>query len=178
MRRGVLAALLAVAAGWADAAAQAVSLHLGGRTYHGGSEAMAAVRTEFPLHEAFLVELAGSVADPREDEPVSVSSVFEAQLQFFVPIGETLMPYLGAGAGVAKVHDASGAEEGAEGMVSVGAGVRAAFSERLSLVVDARLRAPFQVEAEGAHTDVTIGARYQLRRPDRPRFRGAASREE
>jgi hypothetical protein len=173
MRRGCIAALLAVVWGAADAGAQAVSLHGGARMYEEGSEVMVALRTEFPLHEAFLVELAGSVANPREGQPHPASSVIEAQLQLFVPLGDVVTPYLGAGAAAARMHDAAGEDDGVRAMASVGAGFRFEVAERLAVVLDARLRTSLQAEAEDTHSDVTVGLRYLLRRPDRPRFFGA-----
>lgn len=172
MRRGCIAALLAVAWGAAEARAQAVSLHGGARMYDGGSEVMVALRTEFPLHEAFLVELAGSVANARPGVR-SASSVFEGQLQFFVPIDDVLTPYVGAGLGAARMHGTNGNDDGVKPVMSLGAGFRVGVAEQLSVVLDARLRSSLNWEVDDAHTDLTIGLRYLLKRPDRPRFRGA-----
>ncbi len=83
------------------------------------------------------------------------------------------MPYFGAGAGVARLHDPAGGDDGVQTVLSLGAGVRVGLSEQLFAVLDARLRPPLDGEADEAHTDVTLGLRYLLRRPDRPRFRGA-----
>jgi hypothetical protein len=169
---GVGMAALAIGLGAAQADAQAVSLHGGARMYDGGSQVMVALRTEFPLHEAFLVELAGSVADPRPEVP-SASSVFEGQLQLFVPIDDALTPYVGAGLGAARMHDTNGNDDGVQTVMSVGAGFRIGVSEQLSVVLDARLRSSLNWEVDDAHTDLTVGLRYLLERPDRPRFRGA-----
>jgi opacity protein-like surface antigen len=158
---GALVAVLAPAA----APAQAVSLHAGGRIWGASTAAMAAVRAELPLHEVFLVEVAGSVAHPREGEVRTASGVLEAQLQLAVPLGDVLTPYLGAGAGIARMHGRDGTEDGVERVVSVAAGVRARLSERLSLVLDARARGPVTAETYGSHTDVTAGLRVRLGRP-------------
>lgn len=166
------AVLLAIGLGGADADAQAVSLHGGARMYDGGGQVMVALRTEFPLHEAFLVEFAGSVADPREGVR-STSSVFEGQLQFFVPIGDVLTPYVGTGLGAARMHDTEGTDDGVETVMSLGAGFRVGLSEQLAVVLDARIRSSFNFEVDDTHTDATVGIRYLLKRPDRPRFRGA-----
>lgn len=171
-RRAVVAALLAVAAGTIDADAQAVTLAGGARLYDDGGKAMVALRTEFPLPGPFVVEFAGSVADPLDAAPRSATSLLEAQLQLEVPLGSAFRPYVGGGIGAAKTYTL-GAEDDEGGTVySLGAGARVILSEQLGLVVDARLR-DFGWDLEDDHTDVSVGLRYQFGRPDRPRFRGA-----
>lgn len=171
-RRAVMAALLAVAAGVADADAQAVTLAGGARMYDEGSMVMAALRTEFPLPGPLLLEFAGSVADPLDDAPRSAASLLEAQLQVEVPLGSVITPYVGAGLGAAKTYTFGEEDDGGETLYSLGVGARVAFSEQLGLVVDARLRDIGQADGDD-HTDVSVGLRYQFRPTDRPRFRGA-----
>lgn len=171
-RRAGVAALLAVAAGVADADAQAVTLAGGARMYDEGSVVMAALRTEFPLPGPLLLELAGSVADPLDDAPRAAASLLEAQLQVEVPLGSVITPYVGGGIGAAKTYTFGAEDDDGETLYSLGVGARVALSEQLGLVVDARMRDIGKAEGDD-HTDVSVGLRYQFGRPDRPRFRGA-----
>lgn len=175
-RRALLAALLASAAVAGDAHAQGITLAGGARLYGGdGDEAatMVAVRTEFPVGTRALVEFASSLADVREPATSQVRSVFEAQLQLPIPLGEVLTTYFGAGGGIGNVNRVSPDDEaGWEGVLSVSAGMRIAVAEQLGIVLDARYRG-VGLEFDRDHVDVTAGLRYALRRPDRPRFRGA-----
>jgi hypothetical protein len=175
-RRAVLAALLASAAAIADAHAQGFTLAGGARLYDGDdgeSATMAALRTEFPIGSSALIEFASSVAEVPDENRSGVRSVFEAQVQYLLPLGDVLTPYFGAGAGIGHVNQGSGdLDEGWQGVLSAGAGVRVAFAEQLGVVIDARVRG-IGTEFTGSHTDITVGLRYQLNRPDRPRFRGA-----
>jgi hypothetical protein len=176
LRRAVLAALLASAGAVADARAQAFTLAGGARLYDGDdgeSATMAALRTEFPIGTSALIEFASSIAEVPDDSRGGVRSVFEAQVQIPIPLGDVLTPYFGAGAGLGHVNDGSGdLDEGWQGVLSAGAGVRVAFADQLGLVIDARVRG-IGSDFSGSHTDLTVGLRYQLNRPDRPRFRGA-----
>lgn len=174
-RRAVLAALLALPFAAADAGAQAVALAGGARMYDEGSEVMVALRSEFPLPGPLLLEFAGSVANPHDDAPRSAASLLEAQLQVEVPLGSVVTPYVGAGVGAAKTYTFGAEDDGGETMYSLGAGARIALSEQLGLVLDARMRDIGKADGDD-HTDVTVGLRYQLTRPDRPRFRGAPRR--
>jgi hypothetical protein len=171
-RGAAWAALLGVTAAAADAGAQAVSLAGGARMYDRGEAVMVALRTEFPLPGPLLLELAGSVADPREDAARSAASVLEAQLQVEVPLDGRFTPYVGAGVGAAKTYTFGEEDDGGETVYSLGVGARVALSEQLGLVLDARMR-DFGWDLEDDHVDVSVGLRYQLSRPDRPRFRGA-----
>jgi hypothetical protein len=174
-RRVVLAALLALPLAAAGADAQAVSLAGGARMYDEGSMAMVALRTEFPLPGPLLLEFAGSVADPLDDAPRSAASLLEAQLQVEVPLGAVITPYAGAGVGAAKTYTLGEEDDGGKTLWSLGVGARVALSGQLGLVVDARLRDIGKAEGDD-HTDVSVGLRYLLTRPDRPRFRGAPRR--
>lgn len=169
---GAMAAVLVASAlAGTDAEAQAVSLQGGARIYEDGAMAMVALRTEFPLPGPVLLELSGSVADPRDDAERSAAGVLEGQLQAEVPLGLTITPYFGAGAGVGRTYTFGDADDGVELMYSLGAGARVAFSEQLGLIVDARMRGIR--DADDIHTDVSVGVRYQFRPTDRPRFHGA-----
>jgi opacity protein-like surface antigen len=174
-RRAVLAALLASVA-TADGHAQAFTLAGGARLYDGDdgeSATMAALRTEFPLGTTALIEFASSIAEVPDANRSGVRSVFEAQLQYLLPLGDVLTPYFGAGAGIGHVNQVSGEDEtGWQGVLSASAGVRVAFAEQLAVVIDTRVRG-LAGDFSGSHTDITVGLRYQLNRPDRPRFRGA-----
>jgi hypothetical protein len=174
--RAVLAALLASAAAMADGHAQGFTLAGGARLYDGDdgeSATMAALRTEFPIGTTALIEFASSIAEVPDANRSGVRSVFEAQLQYLLPLGDVLTPYFGAGAGIGHVNQGSGdLDEGWQAVFSGGAGVRVAFAEQLGLVIDARVRG-LAGDFSGSHTDITVGLRYQLNRPDRPRFRGA-----
>jgi hypothetical protein len=175
-RRATLAALLLSAAVVADGRAQAVTIAGGARLYDGDdgeSATMAAVRTEFPIGTGALIEFASSLSEVPDDSRSAVRSVFEAQVQIPIRLGDVLTPYFGAGAGMGHVNPGSGGEdEGWQGVLSAGAGVRVAFTEQLGVVVDARVRG-IGADFTGSHTDITVGLRYSLARPDRPRFRGA-----
>jgi hypothetical protein len=162
-RAGLAVALLLGLAAPAAAPAQAVSLHAGVRHAGEASTPMAAVRAELPLHEVFLLELAGSVADPPEGAARS-DGVLEAQLQLAVPLGDVLTPYVGAGAGIAHLRESPGRGDRVERIISVAAGFRTRLSPRLALVLDARLRGPSTMESDGGETDLTAGVRYQFGR--------------
>lgn len=174
-RRALLAALLATAPA-GDGHAQAVTLAGGARLYggDGGERAvMVAARTEFPLGTTALVEFASSVADVPDAGRSGVRSVFEAQVQLPIRLGEVLTPYFGAGAGIGHVNRVgAGDDRGWKGVLSASAGIRVAVAEQLAVVLDARTRG-IGAGFRDSHLDVTAGLRYQLRRPDRPRFRGA-----
>ncbi len=174
-RPPAVAALLALAFPAADAHAQAVTLAGGARMYDEGSMVMAALRTEFPLPGPLLLEFAGSVADPHEDAPRSTASLLEAQLQVEVPLGSVITPYVGAGIGAAKTYTFGAEDDEGETLYSLGVGARVALSDQLGVVVDARMRDIGKAEGDD-HTDVSVGLRYQFKRPDRPRFRGAPRR--
>lgn len=170
-RRALVAALVALPLAGMDADAQALSLHGGARMYDEGSTPMVALRTEFRLPGPLRVEFSGSIADPVDDAPRSAASLLEAQLQVEVPLGAVITPYVGAGAGVAKTYTLGVEDDGGEIVYSLGVGARAAFSEHLALVVDARFR-DFSTANGDGHTDVSVGLRYQFL----PRFRGAPRR--
>lgn len=174
-RRAGLAALLALPFAVTDAGAQAVALAGGARMYDEGSEVMVALRSEFPLPGPLLLELAGSVANPLRSVPRSTTSLLEAQLQVEVPLGAVITPYLGGGIGAGRTYTFGAEDDGAETMYSLGVGARIALSGQLGVVVDARMRDIGKADGDD-HTDVSIGLRYQLTRPDRPRFRGAPRR--
>ena len=171
MGRAVLAALLASAAA-GDADAQAYTLAGGARMFDGDdgeTAVMGALRTEFPIGTSALIEFASSIAEVPDENRSGVRSVFEAQVQIPIRLGDVLTPYFGAGAGFGHVNQGSGdLDEGWQAVLSGGAGVRIAFAEQLGVVIDARVRG-----LAGSHTDLTVGLRYSLARPDRPRFRGA-----
>lgn len=178
-RRAVLATLLASAAAVADGHAQGFTLAGGARLFDGDdgeSATMAALRTEFPIGTTALIEFASSIAEIPDANRAGVRSVFEAQVQYLVPLGDVLTPYFGAGAGIGHVNQVSGEDEtGWQGVLSASAGVRVAFAEQLAVVIDTRVRG-IGAEFSGSHTDITVGLRYSLQRPDRPRFRGAPRR--
>lgn len=178
-RCSVLAALLASAAAVADGHAQAFTLAGGARLFDGDdgeSATMAALRTEFPIGTTALIEFASSIAGIPDANRAGVRSVFETQVQYLVPLGDVLTPYFGAGAGIGHVNEVTGEEEtGWQGVFSASVGMRVAFAEQLAVVIDARMRG-IGAEFTDSHTDITVGLRYQLNRPDRPRFRGAPRR--
>ena len=165
------AVLVASALGGTDAEAQAVSLQGGARIYDDGAMAMVALRTEFPLPGPVVLELSGSVADPRDDADRSAAGVLEGQLQVEMPLGPTVTPYFGAGAGVGRTYTFGDADDGGELVYSLGAGARVALTEQIGLVIDARMRGIR--DADEMHADVSVGVRYQFLPSDRPRFRGA-----
>ena len=158
------AALSLAAPAWLDAqavAGPAVSLSAGSRVYEGGAALVVALRAEYPVSPFFLIEGAGSVADPLDGFHPSTTSVFDIQAQAQFP-GGPVVPYLGAGAGFARYRQ-SGAGVRAEGAVlTVGGGARIGIRRQLGLVADARLRVPTGDDAE-AHWDVTAGVRYRFR---------------
>lgn len=167
-----LAALLFPALAFAQAPRPAVSLGGGARMYEEKSMVMASIRAEYPLPNGMVVEFAGSVADPVPETPRSTASVLEVQVQLPVPLGPTLTPYVGVGAGLGKIYTGDDGDGQSLSVISAGAGVKLAFSYNLGLVADARVRG-IGAELDGRHVDVTVGLRYQFGRPDRPRFRGA-----
>jgi hypothetical protein len=175
-RRAVLAALLASASAVADGHAQAYTIAGGARMFDGDdgeSATMGALRTEFPIGTGALIEFASSIAEVPDENSSGVRSVFEAQVQVPVRLGDVLTPYFGAGAGFGHVNEVSGQDDGGwQGVLSASAGVRVAVAGQLGMVIDARVRG-VGIEFAGSHTDLTVGLRYSLVRPDRPRFRGA-----
>ena len=150
-------------AGAQAVAGPAVSLSAGSRLYEGGAGLTLAValRAEYPISPAFLIEAAGSVANPLEGILRSTTSVFELQAQARLP-GGRVVPYVGAGAGFARFRrGAAGTpEEGA--LLSVGGGARIGIRRQLGLVADGRIRVAADGAAE-AHGDVTVGLRYRFR---------------
>ena len=150
-------------AGAQAVAGRAMSLSAGARVYEGGAgqELAVALRAEYPISPFFLIEGAGSVANPVDGAVLSTTSVFELQAQAQLP-GGRVVPYLGAGAGFARFRqgEAGAPEEGA--VLSVGGGVRIGIKRQLGLVADARLRVATGGDAE-AHGDVTLGLRYRFR---------------
>lgn len=173
VRRAVWAAALLAAGVAPGASAQAITLSGGARLYNEevASTLVASLRTEFPIGDALILEFASSLADPPTGGERSTGSVFEAQIQLPLDIGQKIEPYVGAGAGIGNTYRFA-RSEGWERVFSLGAGVRAMFSEQLGVVLDARLRG-IGTGMEGEHTDVTVGLRYFLVPRDRPRFRGA-----
>jgi hypothetical protein len=172
-RASLAAAALVMVSAPMAAEAQGLTLAGGARLYGEGRESavMAALRSEFPIGSALVLEFASSVADPPEGTARGAASVFEAQLQAPLAMGDVLIPYVGAGAGVAYTYR-NGESEGLEGVLSAGAGVRVLLSEQLGVVLDARIRG-IGSGFQGEHTDVTLGLRYTFLPRDRPRFRGA-----
>jgi hypothetical protein len=128
------------------------------------------LRSELPIGEIFVLELAGSVADVPDGTRSGISNLFESQLQLAIPLGEVLTPYAGAGAGYAQVEGIGGEEDEWKAMFTAAVGVRASLSNNLGLVADARIRGRGSHLA--SHMDVSLGVRYAFGRPDRPRFRG------
>lgn len=152
----------------------AISLSGGVRMYERtdatASAVSVAIRSELPIAEIFVLELAGSVADVPEGIASGTTSVIESQLQLAIPLGDVLTPYGGAGVGMAKIERFDEEEDGWQAVFSAAVGVRAAFSGNLGLVADARIRGRGSQLA--SHIDMTVGLRYAFGRPDRPRFRG------
>jgi hypothetical protein len=142
------------------AAAQGLTFAGGARMYGEGEESVlvAAVRTEFPVGDALVLEFASSLADVPAGIDRATGSVFELQMQLPVSLGEVLIPYFGAGAGVAYTHR-GGRSDGLDPVLSLGAGARAMLTRQLGLVLDARLRG-IGTGFEGDHADVTLGLRY------------------
>ncbi len=152
----------------------AMSLSGGARLYDradGTTTALSvAIRSELPVAEIFVLELGGSVADVPEGTRNGIANLFESQLQIAIPLGEVLTPYGGAGAGIAQVEGLGEEEDEWKAIFTAAVGVRAAFSDNLGAVVDARIRGRGSELA--SHIDMTVGLRYAFGRPDRPRFRG------
>jgi hypothetical protein len=159
----VLALLAATPAAAQEVAGRALSLSAGSRLYEGGAALglVAAVRAEYPVARTFLLEAAGSVADPVEGIFGSTTAAFEVQAQAQLP-GRRLAPYAGLGAGAGHVQRNLDDEGSVGAFLSGGGGVRVGFGRELGLVVDGRIRVPF---ADGAdiHGDVTLGLRYRFR---------------
>ncbi|HEU0299075.1 MAG TPA: hypothetical protein VFR37_06455 [Longimicrobium sp.] len=169
-------ALLATATLAADAGAQGITLAGGARLYDGGdgeSATMVAVRTEFPIGTSALLEFASSLSDVPEPARSGVRSVFEAQVQLPIRLGDVLTPYFGVGGGIGNVNRVSpGDDSGWKGVLSFSTGVRVALARQLGVVLDARYRG-IGAELTGSHVDVTAGLRYSLQHPDRARSRAA-----
>lgn len=154
--------VLSTAALAVRADAQGITVAAGARTYDeegGGSAAMFAVRTEFPIGTAAILEFASSTAERPGGATRATSSVFEAQIQLPIRLGEVLTPYFGAGFGMGSTYD--GADRGWQGMPSASVGVRAALSPQLGLVLDARARG-IGLDFEASHLDLTAGLRIRL----------------
>jgi hypothetical protein len=155
-------ALLVAGEGHAQAGA-ALSLGAGARSYSEGSTLAVALRAEYPVTPTFLIEAAGSVADPVTGVSRSMTSVFEVQAQGQIP-GGRVVPYLGLGAALAKSNEfADGSSRRSRNtLVSAGAGARIGIRRQLGLVADARFRTALG-EGSDAHVDVTVGLRYRFR---------------
>lgn len=170
---GLVAAFLPVCA--AAQLRPAVSLSGGARVYDaqdgGESHVMAAIRTEFPIANLIVIELAGSVADPAERIERSVGSAFEAQVQLPIALGPTLTPYFGVGGGVGQVYTRGVDDRESELVLTGAVGLKAMLSESLGVIADARIRG-IGTEFDASHLDVTAGIRYEFGRLDRPRFQG------
>lgn len=162
MGAAALVMLLAAAPGHAQAVAgPAVSLNGGARTYEGGAAVAVALRAEYPLSPFFLIEGAGSVADPVEGVPRSATSVFELQAQAQLP-GGRVVPYLGVGGGFARFRQILDGPHEEEGILSAAVGARIGLQRQLTLVADARARATAAGLDDG-HLDLTLGLRYRFR---------------
>ncbi len=154
------AAVLLAAVAPAAASAQGLTFAAGTRLYGEGEESalVAAVRTEFPVGDALVLEFASSLADIPAGVDRATGSVFELQLQLPFALGDALAPYVGAGVGVAYTRLGSAGNR-LEPVLSLGAGARAMFTRQLGLTLDARLRG-IGTEFDGEHSDVTLGLRY------------------
>ena len=164
IRRRALPLLLCAAALPAGAHAQAITLAGGARMYDedgAGSATMVAVRTEFPIGTWALLEFASSIAERPSRVVRGTASVFEAQVQLPIRLGEVLTPYFGAGAGLGNTYRLSETDEGWQAVLSASVGVRAAITEQLGLVLDARARG-IGTGFSGSHLDLTVGLRYRL----------------
>ncbi|HEX2081424.1 MAG TPA: hypothetical protein VHG08_27220 [Longimicrobium sp.] len=179
LRRCALAAVLVplvpvLAAAQEVSNRPAMSLSGGARLYEstdGASTAVsAAIRSELPIAEIFVLELAGSAADVPDDATSGIANLFESQLQLAIPLGEVLTPYAGAGAGIAQVKELGAMTEDWKAIFTAAVGMRVSLSSNLGAVVDARIRGRGSQIA--SHIDMSVGVRYQFGRPDRPRFRG------
>ena len=160
----VAAALLAAGEGHAQAVAgAALSLSAGARSYDAGSTLAVALRAEYPVTPSFLIEAAGSVADPVTGVSRSMTSVFEVQAQGQIP-GGRVVPYVGIGAALAKSNefDDGSSRRSRNTLISAGAGARIGIRRQLGLVADARFRTPPGAGSD-AHVDVTVGLRYRFR---------------
>lgn len=156
-----LALLLAAPAAAQEAGERAVSLSAGARSYPGeGSKLAVALRAEYPLSPTFLLEAAGSVADPVGGDVISATSVFEVQAQNRFP-GRRVTPYVGAGAGLVRISRFLSTREdrGLQPVATVGAGVRVTIERQIGVVADVRLRGG---NGDG-HYDATVGIRYLFR---------------
>lgn len=144
-------------------AGPAMSLSAGSRVYEGGAALAFAValRAEYPISPFFIIEGAGSVADPLAGLHRSTTSVFDIQAQAQFP-GGRVVPYLGAGAGFARFRQGAAGAPAEGAVLSAGGGARIGIRRQLGLVADARLRVPAGGDAE-AHGDVTVGVRYRFR---------------
>lgn len=159
--RNALFLLLAAVALPMGADAQGITVAAGVRTYDeegGGSAAMFAVRTEFPIGSAAILEFSSSTAERADDVSEATASVFEAQIQLPIRLGEVLTPYVGAGGGMASTYDS---DEGWRGVLTAGVGVRAALAPQFGLVLDARARG-FGTGFDASHLDITAGLRIRL----------------
>jgi hypothetical protein len=159
--RGALLLVLCAAAVPERADAQ-ITVAGGARTYDedgGGSAAMFAVRTEFPIGTAAILEFATSTAERPDGVSESTASVFEAQIQLPIRLGEVLTPYVGAGGGMGSTYD--GSDEGWQAMLSASVGVRATITPQFGLVLDARARG-IGTSFRASHLDLTAGLRVRL----------------
>jgi hypothetical protein len=153
--------LCAGSAGAQQVAGPAVSLSAGARAYDRGEALVVALRAEYPLARYFLLEGAGSVADPAEGATRSATSVFEVQAQAHLP-GGRIVPYVGVGGGFARFRVELEGQAEEEAIVSASVGARVGIRRQLSLVADARVRATAE-PLDDPHADVTVGLRYRFR---------------
>ncbi|MBD0319548.1 MAG: hypothetical protein ICV87_04395 [Gemmatimonadetes bacterium] len=164
MSAALAAALLAAGGGHAQAVAgAALSLSAGARAYDLGSTPVVALRAEYPVTPTFLIEAAGSVADPVTGVSRAVTSLIEIQAQGQAP-GGRVVPYLGVGAGLGRfdAFDIPPAERTTTALLSFGGGARIGIQRQLGLVADARFRRAL-TERSAGHVDVTVGLRYRFR---------------
>jgi hypothetical protein len=163
IRRNAVHLLLALTAAAVPARVDAqITVAGGARTYDGddgGSAAMIAVRTEFPIGTAVILEFATSIAERPGGVSESTAGVFEAQIQLPIRLGEVLTPYVGAGGGMGSTYD--GSNEGWQAMLAASVGVRAAITPGLGVVLDARARG-IGTSFRASHLDLTAGLRVRL----------------
>jgi hypothetical protein len=140
---------------------QGITVAAGVRTYDedgGGSAAMFSIRTEFPIGTAAILEFSSSTAERADDVSEATASVFEAQVQLPIRLGEVLTPYVGVGGGMASTYDS---DEGWRAVLTAGVGVRAALAPQFGLVLDARTRG-YGTDFGASHLDITAGLRIRL----------------
>ncbi|HKP75440.1 MAG TPA: outer membrane beta-barrel protein [Longimicrobiaceae bacterium] len=117
-----------------------------------------ALRADLPLSRIFSLEAAVAGARPNEQSGTSTILFPEVQLQAGLPLGR-ITPYAGAGLGIYRLEGVGGGNS--DLTFSGGAGLRAALTERLGVVLDGRVHG-IGTDFSASTSELTLGLRWSL----------------